>query len=284
MLTAGSPAHAIRADRIDFSQMRGNRRRIRSAQSRHVFRHVPVLDDMSACGRNACSRQRRTISWPHGKRQDAHALVENPEGRAGNGARDCGDVIRRVPRIGRSLFGSADPRARRAGCNPSTTKLAPTGSAYKAAAYGGAKAGFPLHLVIDSVRRSRVDNISKAIGCTRAPAITEPRRPRRICMRWYMALGLEMVEVWGQAPEAADLDQPNPIGPHQAGLVGAVPGRITRSSFTGGRLKSWCGSRRFMATSTSRKKNAETLRDGLAAHRTSATQSTMRDISTSPTA
>ena len=63
-----------------------------------------------------------------------------------------------------------------------------------------------------------LDNIRKAIGVHRARLLitgAAPTSPDLI--RWYMALGLEMVEVWGQT-ESGGISTSNPIGRVQARL------------------------------------------------------------------
>ena len=63
-----------------------------------------------------------------------------------------------------------------------------------------------------------LNNIRKAIGVHRARLLitgAAPSSPDLI--RWYMALGLEMVEVWGQT-ESGGISTSNPIGSRKAGL------------------------------------------------------------------
>ena len=63
-----------------------------------------------------------------------------------------------------------------------------------------------------------LNNIRKAIGVHRARLLITGAAPiSPDLMRWYMALGLEMVEVWGQT-ESGGISTSNPIGARQARL------------------------------------------------------------------
>ena len=76
-----------------------------------------------------------------------------------------------------------------------------------------------------------LDNIRKAIGVHRARLLITGAAPiSPDLLRWYAALGLEMIEVWGQT-ESGGISTSNPIGRPKPGSIGlALPQTEVRVS------------------------------------------------------
>ena len=87
-----------------------------------------------------------------------------------------------------------------------------------------------------------LDNIRKAIGVHRARLLITGAAPTSPdLMRWYAALGLEMVEVWGQT-ESGGISTANPIGRTKPGSIGS---RCRRRKLKFHRkVNCWCAARR----------------------------------------
>ena len=106
-----------------------------------------------------------------------------------------------------------------------------------------------------------LNNIRKAIGAHRARLLITGAAPiSPDLLRWYAALGLEMVEVWGQT-ESGGISTANPIGRAKPGSIGKpLPQTEVKVSPEGELLVR--SPSVFMGYLNQPEKTAETLRDG----------------------
>jgi long-chain acyl-CoA synthetase len=106
-----------------------------------------------------------------------------------------------------------------------------------------------------------LDNIRKVMGAHRARLLITGAAPiSPDLLRWYAALGLEMVEVWGQT-ESGGISTTNPIGRAKPGSIGkALPRTEVKVSPEGELLVR--SPTVFMGYLNQPEKTAETLRDG----------------------
>jgi long-chain acyl-CoA synthetase len=190
-------------------------------------------------------------------------FVENPETVPENVREIAPTVFGAVPRIWEKFYSVVTIRVREA------TRLAQL--AYKLAIGVGAKVaacreeGKPvpahLRLAFFLARLLVLDNIRKAIGVHRARLLltgAAPTSPDLI--RWYMALGLDMIEVWGQT-ECGGIATSNPIGAVKPGSIGKpLPETEVKVSPEGELLVR--SPSVFMGYLNQPEKTAETLRDG----------------------
>ena len=190
-------------------------------------------------------------------------FVENPETVPENVREIAPTVFGAVPRIWEKFYSVVTIRVREA------TRLAQL--AYRLAISVGAKvAGYreqgkpvPPHLAATFwlARVLVLNNIRKAIGVHRARLLitgAAPTSPDLI--RWYMALGLEMVEVWGQT-ECGGIATSNPLGAVKPGSIGKpLPETEVKVSPEGELLVR--SPSVFMGYLNQPEKTAETLRDG----------------------
>ena len=148
-------------------------------------------------------------------------FVENPETVPENVREIAPTVFGAVPRIWEKFYSVVLIRVKRGerGCSSS-----PTGSRSASAtrsrrcARSASRCRRISRLAFWLARVLVLDNIRKAIGVHRARLLITGAAPTSPdLMRWYMALGLEMVEVWGQT-ESGGISTSNPIGARQAGL------------------------------------------------------------------
>ena len=118
-----------------------------------------------------------------------------------------------------------------------------------------------LRLLFRLMRFLVLDNLRRAIGIHRARLLitgAAPISPELI--RWYMALGLEMIEMWGQT-EATGVVTANPPGRIRPGTIGTpVQGLEVRLSGAGELLVR--GEGVFMGYLNQPEKSAEALADG----------------------
>jgi long-chain acyl-CoA synthetase len=190
-------------------------------------------------------------------------FVENPETVPENVREIAPTVFGAVPRIWEKFYSVVTIRVREA------TKLAQLayklaiGVGYKVAAYREAGKPVPAHLTAAFwlARVLVLNNIRKAIGVHRARLLitgAAPTSPDLI--RWYMALGLDMVEVWGQT-ECGGIATSNPISRVKPGSIGTpLPQTEVKVSPEGELLIR--SPSVFMGYLNQPEKTAETLRDG----------------------
>jgi len=190
-------------------------------------------------------------------------FVENPETVPENVREIAPTVFGAVPRIWEKFYSVVTIRVREAtGLAQLAYKLA-IGIGYKVAAYREEQRPVPAHLAAAFwlARVLVLNNIRKAIGVHRARLLitgAAPTSPDLI--RWYMALGLEMVEVWGQT-ECGGIATANPISRVKPGSIGTpLPQTEVKVSPEGELLVR--SPSVFMGYLNQPEKTAETLRDG----------------------
>ena len=107
-----------------------------------------------------------------------------------------------------------------------------------------------------------LDNVRKAIGAHRARMLITGAAPiSPDLVRWYLALGLEMVEVWGQT-ESCGAITANPLRTREAGLDRRADAARAGARFRP-RANCSCAARAvFMGYLNQPEKTAETLKDG----------------------
>jgi long-chain acyl-CoA synthetase len=106
-----------------------------------------------------------------------------------------------------------------------------------------------------------LNNVRKLIGVHRARVLVTGAAPTSPdLVRWYMALGLDMVEVWGMT-ESTGLGTANPVGRSKPGSIGpSMPDTEIKLSPEGEILVR--GKNVFMGYLNQPEKTAETLKDG----------------------
>jgi long-chain acyl-CoA synthetase len=190
-------------------------------------------------------------------------FVENPETVPENVREIAPTVFGAVPRIWEKFYSVVTIRVREATRLAQLAYRLAIGVGYKVAALREEGRPVPLHLraAFLLARVLVLDNIRKAIGVHRARLLitgAAPTSPDLI--RWYMALGLEMVEVWGQT-ECGGIATSNPIGGVKPGSIGKpLPQTEVKVSTEGELLVR--SPTVFMGYLNQPEKTAETLREG----------------------
>lgn len=190
-------------------------------------------------------------------------FVENPETVPENVREIAPTVFGAVPRIWEKFHSVVTIRVREASRLQQLAYRLAIGVGYKLAALREAQKPVPpqLKLAFWLARVLVLDNIRKAIGVHRARLLitgAAPTSPDLI--RWYMALGLEMVEVWGQT-ESGGISTTNPIGRAKPGSIG-VPLAETEVKVSPEGELLVRGPSVFMGYLNQPDKTAEALRDG----------------------
>jgi long-chain acyl-CoA synthetase len=190
-------------------------------------------------------------------------FVENPETVPENVREIAPTVFGAVPRIWEKFYSVVAIRVKEATPLAQLAYKLAIGAGYKVAALREEGRPVPPHLAAAYwlARKLVLDNIRRAIGVHRARLLitgAAPTSPDLI--RWYMALGLEMVEVWGQT-ESGGISTTNPIGAVKPGSIGKpLPLTEVKVSPEGELLVR--GPAVFMGYLNQPEKTAETLRDG----------------------
>jgi len=190
-------------------------------------------------------------------------FVENPETVPENVREIAPTVFGAVPRIWEKFYSVVTIRVREATPLAQLAYRFAIGVGYKVAALREEGRPVPRHLagVFWLARALVLNNIRKAIGVHRARLLltgAAPTSPDLI--RWYMALGVEMVEVWGQT-ECGGIATSNPIGGVKPGSIGKpLPETEVKVSPEGELLIR--SPSVFMGYLNQPEKTAEALRDG----------------------
>jgi long-chain acyl-CoA synthetase len=190
-------------------------------------------------------------------------FVENPETVPENVREIAPTVFGAVPRIWEKFYSAVTIRVREATRLAQLAYRLAIGVGYKVAALREEGKPIPAHLGLAFwlARVLVLDNIRKAIGVHRSRLLitgAAPTSPDLI--RWYMALGLEMVEVWGQT-ECGGIATSNPIGAVKPGSIGKpLPETEVKVSPEGELLVR--SPSVFMGYLNQPEKTAEALRDG----------------------
>jgi len=190
-------------------------------------------------------------------------FVENPETVPENVREIAPTVFGAVPRIWEKFYSVVLIRMKEATRLAQLAYKIAIGIGYKVAAYRERREPVPLWLraAFWLARVLVLDNIRKSIGVHRARLLITGAAPiSPDLLRWYMALGLEMVEVWGQT-ESGGISTSVPIGRMKPGSIGTpLPQTEVRLSPEGELLVR--SPSVFMGYLNQPEKTAETLRDG----------------------
>ena len=190
-------------------------------------------------------------------------FVENPETVPENVREIAPTVFGAVPRIWEKFYSVVLIRVKEATRLAQLAYRLAIGVGYKVAALREEGKPVPPHLsaAFWLARVLVLDNIRKAIGVHRARLLITGAAPiSPDLLRWYAALGLEMIEVWGQT-ESGGISTSNPIGRPKPGSIGlALPQTEVRVSPEGELLVR--SPSVFMGYLNQPEKTAETLRDG----------------------
>jgi long-chain acyl-CoA synthetase len=190
-------------------------------------------------------------------------FVENPETVPENVREIAPTVFGAVPRIWEKFYSVVTIRVREATRVAQLAYKIAIGFGYMVAALREEQKPVPWYLAAAFflARVLVLDNIRRAIGVHRARLLitgAAPTSPDLI--RWYMALGLDMVEVWGQT-ECGGIATSNPIGASKPGSIGKpLPQTEVKVSPEGELLVR--SPAVFMGYLNQPEKTAETLRDG----------------------
>jgi long-chain acyl-CoA synthetase len=190
-------------------------------------------------------------------------FVENPETVPENVREIAPTVFGAVPRIWEKFYSVVLIRMKEATRLAQFAYHVAIGIGYKVAAYRERHEPVPLWLraAFWLARVLVLDNIRKSIGVHRSRLLITGAAPiSPDLLRWYMALGLEMVEVWGQT-ESGGISTSVPIGRMKPGSIGTpLPQTEVRLSPEGELLVR--SPSVFMGYLNQPEKTAETLRDG----------------------
>ena len=190
-------------------------------------------------------------------------FVENPETVPENVREIAPTVFGAVPRVWEKFYSVVTIRVKEATWFAQRAYALAIGIGYRAAACRERGEPVPVWLR-GAFRLARVlvlDNIRRAIGVHRARLLITGAAPTSPdLLRWYTALGLTMIEVWGQT-ESGGISTSNPIGRAKPGSIGTpLPQTEVRLSRDGELLVR--SPTVFMGYLNQPEKTAETLRDG----------------------
>jgi long-chain acyl-CoA synthetase len=190
-------------------------------------------------------------------------FVENPETVPENVREIAPTVFGAVPRIWEKFYSLVTIRVHEASRLQQLAYKLAIGIGYKVAARREEQKSVPPHFsaAFWLARVFVLNNIRKAIGVHRARLLVTGAAPiSPDLLRWYMALGLEMVEVWGQT-ESGGISTTNPIGRTRPGSIGMpLPDTDVKVSPQGELLVR--SPSVFMGYLNQPEKTAEALRDG----------------------
>ena len=190
-------------------------------------------------------------------------FVENPETVPENVREIAPTVFGAVPRIWEKFYSGVLIGLKEAGRLQQWAYKVAIGIGFRQAKLREARKPVPpgLRFAFWLARLLVLNNVRKLIGVHRARILVTGAAPTSPdLVRWYMALGLDMVEVWGMT-ESTGLGTGNPIGRGKPGSIGpSMPGTEIRLSPEGEILVR--GDNVFMGYLNQPEKTAETLKDG----------------------
>jgi long-chain acyl-CoA synthetase len=190
-------------------------------------------------------------------------FVENPETVPENVREIAPTVFTAVPRVWEKFYSGVLIRMKDAGRLQQWAYGIAIGIGYKVAALKEARKPVPagLALAFRLARLLVLDNVRKVIGVHRAKACITGAAPiSPDLVRWYMALGVDMYEVWGQT-ESCGAITANPQGRIKPGSIGPRMGHAEVKVSPEGELLAR-GDSVFMGYLNQPEKTAETLKDG----------------------
>jgi long-chain acyl-CoA synthetase len=190
-------------------------------------------------------------------------FVENPETVPENVREISPTVFGAVPRVWEKFYSGVLIGLKEAGALQQFAYKLAIGVGYRQAKLREERKAVPalLRLQFWLARLLVLNNVRKLIGVHRARILVTGAAPTSPdLVRWYMALGLDMVEVWGMT-ESTGLGTANPAGRSKPGSIGpSMPGTEIKLSPEGEILVR--GKNVFMGYLNQPEKTAETLKDG----------------------
>ena len=190
-------------------------------------------------------------------------FVENPDTVPENVREIAPTVFTAVPRVWEKFYSGVLIRLKEAGAVQQWAYQVAIGIGYRQARLREERKPVPLWLraAFRLARLLVLDNVRKVIGVHRAKVLVTGAAPiSPDLVRWYMALGLEMVEVWGQT-ESCGAVTSNPVGRVKPGSIGPQMSHAeVRISPEGELLVR--GNTVFMGYLNQPGKTAETLKEG----------------------
>jgi long-chain acyl-CoA synthetase len=190
-------------------------------------------------------------------------FVENPDTVPENVREIAPTVFTAVPRVWEKFYSGVLIRLKEAGALQQWAYKVAIGVGYQQARYREARKPVPggLALAFRLARLLVLNNVRKVIGVNRAKVLVTGAAPiSPDLVRWYMALGLEMVEVWGQT-ESCGAVTSNASGAVKPGSIGPKMTHAEVKVSPEGELLVR-GKSVFMGYLNQPDKTAETLKDG----------------------
>ncbi len=190
-------------------------------------------------------------------------FVENPETVPENVREIAPTVFTAVPRVWEKFYSGVTIRLKEAGRLQQWAYGMAIGIGYKVAALKEARMPVPagLRLAFGLARFLVLDNVRKVIGVHRARACITGAAPiSPDLVRWYMALGVEMYEVWGQTESCGAITS-NIEGRIKPGSIGPQMRHAEVKVSPEGELLAR-GDSVFMGYLNQPEKTAETIKDG----------------------
>ena len=190
-------------------------------------------------------------------------FVENPETVPENVREISPTVFTAVPRVWEKFYSGVLIRLKEAGVLQQWAYRIAIGIGYRQARLREERKPLPagLRLAFWLARLLVLNNVRRVIGVHRARFLVTGAAPiSPDLVRWYMALGLEMVEVWGQT-ESCGAVTSNPGGAVKPGSIGPRMSHAEVKISPEGELLVR-GPTVFMGYLNQPEKSAETLKDG----------------------
>jgi len=190
-------------------------------------------------------------------------FVENPETVPENVREISPTIFTAVPRVWEKFYSGVLIRLKEAGPLQQRAYQAAIGLGYAQAKLREERKPVPagLRLAFWFARLLVLNNVRKVIGVHRAKFLVTGAAPiSPDLVRWYMALGLEMVEVWGQT-ESCGAVTSNQAGAVKPGSIGPKMSHSEIKVSPEGELLVR-GKTVFMGYLNQPEKTAETLKDG----------------------
>jgi long-chain acyl-CoA synthetase len=190
-------------------------------------------------------------------------FVENPETVPENVREIAPTIFTAVPRVWEKFYSGVMIRLKEAGRLQQWAYGLAIGIGYKVAALKEARKPIPagLALAFWLARVLVLNNVRKVIGVHRTRlCITGAAPISPDLIRWYMALGVEMYEVWGQTESCGAITS-NPAGKVKPGSIGPQMVHAEVKLSPEGELLAR-GPGVFMGYLNQPEKTAETLKDG----------------------
>ena len=190
-------------------------------------------------------------------------FVENPETVPENVREISPTVFTAVPRVWEKFYSGVMIRLKESGWLQQRAYGIAIGIGYKVAALKEARKPVPAGLAFAFwlARVLVLDNVRKVIGVHRTRlCITGAAPISPDLIRWYMALGVEMYEVWGQTESCGAITS-NPAGRVKPGSIGPQMAHAEVKLSPEGELLAR-GPGVFMGYLNQPEKTAETLKDG----------------------